>query len=354
MEAIQFLFAGVAMGSIVLIIGKLVSDYRKLLSAKILIALMVCAIGYILSQVLSAPAGLLYILQLMGASISPLFWLFAITFFSMKEEPVKLNQIHYLIFAFCTLLSVILCSYINGGEESIQRDLVIYTNFAIKTLLVVLGLFAVVSNWAVDLVECRRRCRAGIIGTSGVIVIFAMMTEVIFDGETMPEIVTLFTLSLIAMLSMLKAYWMLISSPDGFLLAVEQPVETPRLNSKESDQLDFVDQQWLESLNACMEKEQYYRNNDLTIRSLSMHLDIPEHHLRRLINQHLGYRNFNDYLNRFRIKEASQRLLDPANSRLPITTIALESGYTSLTTFNKAFKNINEITPSEYRRVITE
>lgn len=100
-----------------------------------------------------------------------------------------------------------------------------------------------------------------------------------------------------------------------------------------------------------MEKEEHYKNNDLTIRSLADNINIPEHHLRRLINQHLGFRNFNDYLNRFRIKEASVRLTDPEQARLPITTIAIESGYSSLTTFNKAFKAINEMTPTEYRRM---
>ena len=99
-----------------------------------------------------------------------------------------------------------------------------------------------------------------------------------------------------------------------------------------------------------MEVEYYYRQVDLTIRKLSEYLNIPEHQLRRLINQHMGYRNFNDYLNRYRINDAAERLADPQKVKTPILTIAIESGYASLTTFNKAFKTLKEMTPSEFRR----
>lgn len=352
METLQYLVAGIAIGSTVLTIGKLASDYREILSAKILIASMVCVISFILSQIIPEPSSALFVLQILGASIPPLFWLFAVTFFSTKKEPISLGPKHYIVLILSLLLSTVVCSYLQGGPSA-ERDALIYFNFMIKTVLVAFGLAAVIKNWAVDLVECRRRCRASIVGAAGVVVIFVMMTEVIFDGQVMPDIVILFTLSIIATMSLATGYWMLISSPEAFLEATEQSSSTEKNTVTLPETPDGVDTLWLEKLHLCMEQNFYYRKNELTIRILAQHLAIPEHHLRRLINQHLGYRNFNDYLNRFRIKEASERLIDPANSRLPITTIALESGYISLTTFNKAFKDINEMTPSEFRRLAT-
>ena len=350
METLQLLVAGIAMGSIILTIGKLLSDYKKLLSAKILIAILFCAFSYFLTEIIVEHFVLLFLLEIFGAIIPPLFWLFAISFFSTEKEPLKLTKTHFTVFGLCTVISITLCSYIHSGA-SLERDALIYINFVIKTSLVIFGLAAVVKNWAVDLVECRRSCRAGIIGAAGVNVIFVMVSEVIFDGEVMPDVLTLFTLTIIAMISLVVSYWMLISNPDGFLQASEQSSVSEEPKKTLLKTPDFVDEQWLEKLNFCMQHDFYYRKNELTIRILAQHLAIPEHHLRRLINQHLGYRNFNDYLNRFRIKEASKRLIDPENSRLPITTIALESGYVSLTTFNKAFKDINEMTPSEFRRL---
>ncbi|OUS00575.1 hypothetical protein A9Q81_10505 [Gammaproteobacteria bacterium 42_54_T18] len=79
-------------------------------------------------------------------------------------------------------------------------------------------------------------------------------------------------------------------------------------------------------------------------------LTFPEQQRRRLINQHLGYRNFNEYLNHFRIQEASTQLSSTDFEHLPILTIALDVGYASLIPFNRAFKTRYEQSPSEYRR----
>lgn len=76
---------------------------------------------------------------------------------------------------------------------------------------------------------------------------------------------------------------------------------------------------------------------------------MTEHKLRRLINKELGYRNFNQYLNRYRIDEASKRLISEAD--LPILTIALDVGFNSLSSFNKAFKEKHQQTPTEFRRL---
>jgi AraC-like DNA-binding protein len=72
--------------------------------------------------------------------------------------------------------------------------------------------------------------------------------------------------------------------------------------------------------------------------------------LRRVINQGLGFRNFNDFLHTHRLKEAAGRLGDPQLRRIPVLTIALEAGYGSIGPFNRAFKERFGMTPSEYRR----
>ena len=128
METLQYLVAGIAIGSTVLTIGKLVSDYRKILSAKILAVSMVCVISFILSQILVEPAPLVFVLQVFGASIPPLFWLFAVSFFATKQEPASLGPKHYIILVLSTLLSIVVCSYLQGGPSP-ERDAFIYVNF---------------------------------------------------------------------------------------------------------------------------------------------------------------------------------------------------------------------------------
>ena len=94
----------------------------------------------------------------------------------------------------------------------------------------------------------------------------------------------------------------------------------------------------------------YYRETGLTIPVLAGKLDYPEHRLRQLINGQLGYRNFSAFLNSYRVDEAQQHLADPEYARTPILTIALELGYASLGPFNRAFKALTGMTPSDYRR----
>jgi AraC-like DNA-binding protein len=97
--------------------------------------------------------------------------------------------------------------------------------------------------------------------------------------------------------------------------------------------------------------EKIYRQEGLTIAGLARTLDLPEYRLRKVINQQLGYRNFNAFLNDFRIEDACRVLADPAQERLPILNLALDLGYGSPGPFNRAFRAKTGYTPTEYRRI---
>jgi len=94
-----------------------------------------------------------------------------------------------------------------------------------------------------------------------------------------------------------------------------------------------------------------YRTPALTIGRLAEQLGVPEHRLRALINQRLGYRNFSDFLNSHRIADAQLWLGDRAKVDLPVLTIAMDLGYGSLAPFNRAFRDATGQTPTDYRRV---
>lgn len=104
-----------------------------------------------------------------------------------------------------------------------------------------------------------------------------------------------------------------------------------------------------EALEAFMESGGY-RTVDLGIGRLADKLAVPEHRLRKLINGHLGFRNFSTFLNGYRVREACERLGDPDSARTPVLTIALELGYGSVGPFNRAFKAVTGLTPTDYRK----
>jgi AraC-like DNA-binding protein len=99
-----------------------------------------------------------------------------------------------------------------------------------------------------------------------------------------------------------------------------------------------------------MTDERAYRTEDLTLAALASRLAVPEYRLRRLINRRLGHRNFNAFVNGFRLDEARAALRDPTRRALPVLTIALEAGFQSIGPFNRAFKAATGFTPTEFRK----
>jgi AraC-like DNA-binding protein len=98
-----------------------------------------------------------------------------------------------------------------------------------------------------------------------------------------------------------------------------------------------------------MDTQALWRREGLGIGELAAALNTQEYLLRRAINQHLGYRNFNDFLHGYRLREAARRLASPADDALPVLTIALDCGYGSIGPFNRAFKARFGVTPTQYR-----
>lgn len=106
----------------------------------------------------------------------------------------------------------------------------------------------------------------------------------------------------------------------------------------------------LETIERLVEKDELYLKSGLTIAGLADEAGLPEHRLRRLINRHLGYRNFADFLNHYRITAAQSRLSSVDDRNIPVLTIAMDLGYGSLGPFNRAFKERTGLTPTEYRK----
>ncbi len=95
---------------------------------------------------------------------------------------------------------------------------------------------------------------------------------------------------------------------------------------------------------------EYINNNFMEDISLEMIADVAgfsKFHFSRLFKQFTDM-SFYDYLNQRRVKEAEKLLLNPS---LSITEIALRSGFSSISTFNRVFKSFKECTPTEFKNL---
>ncbi len=136
----------------------------------------------------------------------------------------------------------------------------------------------------------------------------------------------------------------------SFLLLKINPVdinETGKLRLSEIDR-DYVRKQFDELLL----KKRELLFTDCSLNGLSDELGIPEYKLRKYINSDLEFNNFNQFLNFYRIEEACRLLGSREFQSIPISRIAIMVGYNSMATFNRAFKEIKKLNPTQYKPIL--
>ncbi|GAB3824251.1 helix-turn-helix domain-containing protein [Hymenobacter jeollabukensis] len=105
-------------------------------------------------------------------------------------------------------------------------------------------------------------------------------------------------------------------------------------------------ERWTEKLRAHMAAARPYLAPELTLSELAAQLRTNTSWLSRVINTGCG-QNFNDFVNEYRVREAEQRLRDPQFRHYTLLAVALESGFNSKSTFNRVFRKLRGLTPSE-------
>ncbi|MBW6498254.1 MAG: helix-turn-helix domain-containing protein [Bacteroidales bacterium] len=106
---------------------------------------------------------------------------------------------------------------------------------------------------------------------------------------------------------------------------------------------------YIAKINGIMEQKKPYLDPELTLPALAALIDIPSYQLSRVINEKFG-RNFFDFINGYRVNEVKEKINDPAFQNLSILGIAFECGFNSKSAFNRIFKKMTGLTPSEYKK----
>ncbi len=104
----------------------------------------------------------------------------------------------------------------------------------------------------------------------------------------------------------------------------------------------------VDKMERIMTEQRLYCDEKLSLDTLASEVGITKHQLSEILNGNIK-KNFNTYVNDFRIKEAV-KILDRGGEET-ILSIAYRCGFNSKTTFNSLFFRHTGMTPSEYRRV---
>lgn len=102
-----------------------------------------------------------------------------------------------------------------------------------------------------------------------------------------------------------------------------------------------------EALPEWMENQKPYLDAELTLADLARQLHTTPLVLSQVINAGFG-KNFNDFVNEYRVKEFKRAVQRSANAHLSLLGIALDCGFNSKATFNRAFRKWTGTSPKEF------
>jgi AraC-like DNA-binding protein len=137
-------------------------------------------------------------------------------------------------------------------------------------------------------------------------------------------------------------YWLGIR---GFLMGRKEMSslrKSPSLNLTEE-----MIGQVMRGLHKSMTEDKLFLDAELNLPKLAGHVGSSPKIISAVLNQKLG-KNFNEYVNQFRVIEIKGRLVRPENKKYTITALAYECGFNSQPTFQRAFKSVVGVTPSEF------
>lgn len=315
----------------------LVRDHRNMLAAKVAVAMNIAIMGYILLTATwdYKPSSVRFFLALLAGATPGLFWLFARTWFNDKKRIEKWAIL--LILLSVINIAIIQITYQRYGSVHLVFGIVFRVGMFAFALA---GLWEAWRGRDGDLVEARRHIRPKIVAAVGIYVMLIAVVEIAVFNYAAPLWLARGIGSSIAVVTFMFCAAMFGMRHTDLFGATPKvrPVAAPPANEALTDKIVHF-----------MQQELPHRDEEMTIAKLALQLGEQEYRLRRHINGVMGHRNFAAFLNGYRLDEVKSALGDPDQKEVPIITIALDAGFGSLGPFNRAFREAEGMTPSEYR-----
>jgi len=350
---------GMLLALLALLAAALWRDRPALAAARVAVALCLGLCVQVISSMPLIEASLPLLWQAPWIAISVanavVFWVFVQALF---DDDFALKPLHVAAWGAVATLSVVHCIALAHPLSPLAL-VTLGLQRSVPLVFAVLAMVAAAAHWRDDLVESRRRVRAFIV-VAGVIYTLAMlMARMASAHGRLSATTALVDTAALGVIVAVMAWWLLrVGSTDLFPSAQRLAISAPSAAAPQRvpdapvapSVPDPAEERLAAALQRAMQHERVYRGEDLSVASLASRLTVPEYRLRRLINQRLGFRNFNAYVNSFRLDDARAALADPARRELPVLTIALDAGFQSIGPFNRAFKAATGLTPTEFRR----
>ncbi len=286
------------------------------------------------------PIGLQYVLSALSMNTAIFIWWFALSLF---DDDFRLGRLEWgvaLVWLFLGLF--------NFNDFVLELPLsapwAAYMRSGMALGIVAHIVYRAVTGRRTDLVEGRRRVRVLFSFAIAALFLIDLWSELAFGFHAEPLWFSTVEHGLFFAVILWGVFWLF--RLDKHVLMFDptvEPDEAPRQTLSPKEQLLH------QKLIGVVEAEEAYLEPELSITALATRIGAPEHQVRALINKAMGHRNFRAFLNGYRMAEAKAALADPQKAALPILTIAMDAGFASLSSFNRAFKDSVGQTPTAFR-----
>lgn len=115
----------------------------------------------------------------------------------------------------------------------------------------------------------------------------------------------------------------------------------------QADRSADIPQQEIARVETYMKEEKPYLNPELNLSDLADALEMTRAQLSQVINSGFD-KNFNDFVNGFRVAEFKEHLNKGKHKQLSLLGIAYDCGFNSKATFNRVFKKLTHTSPTEF------
>lgn len=135
-----------------------------------------------------------------------------------------------------------------------------------------------------------------------------------------------------------------LTQPNIFRLPLEKKLEASKsITRLKPEEVNILKAK----LNKLVTEDNIHSIPHLSLKSLSEALNTSSNNLSWLLNQ-VYNKTFYEYINQFRVEDFLNKIQNNEHQSKTLLAIAMDSGFNSKSTFNKAFKAIMNDTPSNY------
>ena len=358
MDNLSNLLTGLALSQLIFLGAFTYANFRHQRLSRVLGLFALCLASFLLGQLpgVSFNAFTDFMLSRLAILTPAALWLFSVSFFrdetKIPATGIGLIALYFVLNTTDALIEIL--GYDSGQIGSLLGYLVPQLAMFVLSIHVV---YMGIEGRRDDLLEERRRLRIPFVISMGAVVIFTLSFGLLSPflqqlpasagGAFFLDVIPLLILGAIFIWTLGLNLAVLRLNNDADLLLQNAPkLNLGKVIHEQEIKTSDKEKASMNQISEAMDEQKLYKETGFTISKLGYQLSISEQRLRSIINQTMGFRNFNQFLNHYRVQEATQLITESDES---ISKIAMDVGYNSLSAFNKAFKDTHGMPPREFR-----